>query len=162
MLTTRTYVPRERDIKNRWLLVDAKGLVLGRMASQIALLLRGKTKPYYTPYLDCGDYVIVINAAHLALTGKKRSDKVYWRHSGYPGGIKSRRARDILEGSRPEHVLHQAVKRMIPRGPLGREQLRKLLIHPHDYHMYQAQQPVPVDIAAMNEKNQLRKRASHS
>ena len=107
------------EIKKDWVLIDAKDLVLGRLASQIALRLRGKHKPSYTPHMDCGDNVIVINADKIHLTGKKRSDKVYYWHTNYPGGIKDRTAGQILEGQFPERVLRKAVQRMLPKGPLG-------------------------------------------
>jgi large subunit ribosomal protein L13 len=119
----------------------------------IANRLRGKHKPGYTPHLDCGDNIVVINAGNVVLTGNKRADKVYHWHTGYPGGIKDRTAAKILEGKHPERVLQKAVERMVPRGPLGRQQLRNLRIYPGPDHPHAAQNPVALDVAALNAKN---------
>jgi len=127
--------------------------VLGRMASIISLRLRGKHKPMYTPHMDCGDHIIVINADKIQLTGRKRSDKVYYRHTGYPGGIKSRTAGEILESAQPERVVIKAVERMVSRNPLGRQQMRKLHVYAGAEHPHEAQNPEVLDIAAMNTKN---------
>ena len=149
----KTFSARPADIDKKWILVDADGVVLGRMASQIALILRGKHKPSYTPHMDCGDNVVVINAGKVKLTGKKLSDKIYYRHTGYPGGIKERRAGEILEGKHPERVVQKAIERMIPGGPLGRRQLKNLRVYAGAEHPHEAQNPEALDIAARNPKN---------
>jgi large subunit ribosomal protein L13 len=125
----KTYVAKPSEIKKNHYVVDANGLVLGRMASEIAKLLRGKHKPTYTPNMDCGDDIIVINAEKVKLTGKKDANKTYYRHTGYPGGLKSQKASDILEGKNPEKVVKLAIKRMIPNNPLGRKQLKNLKVY---------------------------------
>ena len=125
----KTYVAKPSEIKRNHYVVDANGLVLGRMASEIAKLLRGKHKPTYTPNMDCGDDIIVINAEKVKLTGKKDANKTYYRHTGYPGGLKSQKALDILEGKNPEKVVKLAIKRMIPNNPLGRKQLKNLKVY---------------------------------
>ncbi len=149
----KTFSARPADIDKKWILVDADGVVLGRMASQIALILRGKHKPSYTPHMDCGDNVVVINAGKVHLTGKKLKDKIYYRHTGYPGGIKERRAGEILAGKHPERVVQKAIERMIPSGPLGRRQLKNLRVYAGAEHPHEAQNPEVVDIAARNPKN---------
>ena len=149
----KTFSARPADIEKKWILVDAEGVVLGRMASQIALILRGKHKPSYTPHMDCGDNVVVINAGKVKLTGKKLSDKIYYRHTGYPGGIKERRAGEILEGKHPERVVQKAIERMIPGGSLGRRQLKNLRVYAGAEHPHEAQNPEVLDIAARNPKN---------
>ncbi len=149
----KTYTMTPSEVDKKWHLVDADGVVLGRMASIIAKILRGKHKPGYTPNIDCGDHVIVINAKKVKLTGNKLTDKIYYRHTGYPGGIKSRTAGEILEGKHPERVVLKAIERMIPRGPLGRDQMRNLKVYAGPEHPHEAQQPVVLDIAAMNPKN---------
>ncbi|MBV31564.1 MAG: 50S ribosomal protein L13 [Rickettsiales bacterium] len=125
----KTYVAKPSEIKKNHYVVDANGLVLGRMATEIAKLLRGKHKPTYTPNMDCGDDIIVINAEKVKLTGKKDANKAYYRHTGYPGGLKSQKASDILEGKNPEKVVKLAIKRMIPNNPLGRKQLKNLKVY---------------------------------
>ncbi len=149
----KTYSMKASEIDKKWYVVDAEGLVLGRMAAIIAKMLRGKHKPAYTPHMDCGDNVIVINAEKVALTGKKRDDKIYYWHTGYPGGIKERTAGKILEGKTPERVVIKAVQRMLPRGPLGRQQLSNLKVCVGPDHPHEAQQPEVLDIASMNSKN---------
>jgi large subunit ribosomal protein L13 len=149
----RTYSAKPADIEKKWLLVDAEGLVLGRLASRIALILRGKHKPSFTPHMDCGDNVIVINAEKVKLTGNKRASKTYYWHTGYPGGIKQRSAEQLLEGRFPERVVHKAVERMLPRGPLGRQQLRNLRVYAGSEHGQQAQKPGVLDIGSLNAKN---------
>ncbi len=149
----KTFSARPADIDKKWILVDADGVVLGRMASQIALILRGKHKPSYTPHMDCGDNVVVINAGKVQLTGKKLADKIYYRHTGYPGGIKERRAGEILAGKHPERVVQKAIERMIPGGPLGRRQLKNLRVYAGAEHPHEAQNPEVLDIAARNPKN---------
>ncbi|MEM7226454.1 MAG: 50S ribosomal protein L13 [Pseudomonadota bacterium] len=152
----KTYSAKAGEIEKKWYLVDAEGLVLGRLASQVAKILRGKHKTTFTPHLDCGDNVIVINAAKIAMTGKKRADKTYYWHTGYAGGIKERTAGQILEGRFPERVVIKAVERMISRGPLGRQQMRNLRVYAGAEHKHEAQQPEVLDIAAMNPKNTLK------
>ena len=125
----KSYVAKPSEVKKSRYLIDANGLVLGRMATQIARLLRGKHKPTYTPNIDCGDGIVVINEEKVRLTGKKRTDKTYYRHTGYPGGLKSQKALDILEGKNPEKVIKLAIKRMIPNSPLGRKQLKNLKVY---------------------------------
>ena len=149
----KTYSMKPSEVQKRWYVVDAEGLVLGRMAAIIANTLRGKNKPAFTPHVDCGDHVIVINADKVALTGKKRSDKVYYRHTGYPGGIKSRTAGQILEGKTPQDVVLLAVQRMLPKNKLARQQLGNLKVYAGTEHPHEAQKPEPLDIAAMNPKN---------
>jgi len=149
----KTFSAKPADIDKKWLLVDAEGVVLGRLASQIALILRGKHKPSYTPHMDCGDNVVVVNAGKIHLTGKKTSDKIYYRHTGYPGGIKSRTAGEILAGKHPERVVQKAIERMIPHGPLGRRQLKNLRVYAGPEHPHEAQNPEVLDIAGKNPKN---------
>jgi large subunit ribosomal protein L13 len=148
-----TYSAKPSKIQKKWVLIDATGLVVGRLASIVAARLRGKHLPTFTPHVDCGDNVIVINAAKVALTGQKREKKVYHYHTGYIGGIKTRTARWILEGKFPERVVEKAVERMLPRGPLGRRQLANLRVYPGPDHPHAAQQPEKLDVAAMNRKN---------
>lgn len=141
------------EIQKKWVMIDATGLVVGRLASIVALRLRGKHKATYTPHVDDGDNVIVINAAKVVLTGRKREKKVYHHHTGYIGGVKERTARSILEGRFPERVVEKAVQRMLPRGPLGRRQLGNLRVYPGAEHPHAAQQPEVLDVAALNPKN---------
>ena len=148
-----TYSAKAADVEKKWVLIDAQGLVVGRLASIIALRLRGKHKATYTPHVDDGDNVIVVNADKVVLTGKKREQKVYHHHTGYIGGIKERTARSILEGKFPQRVVEKAVERMLPRGPLGRRQLGNLRVYPGSEHPHAAQQPEPLDVGAMNRKN---------
>ncbi len=156
----KTYSAKAAEIEKKWYVVDAEGLVLGRLASQIAKILRGKHKVTFTPHMDCGDNVIVINAAKVAMTGKKRADKIYYWHTGWVGGIKQRTAGQILEGRFPERVVIKAVERMISRGPLGRRQMKNLKVYAGPEHKHEAQQPEVLDIAAMNPKNTLKSRRS--
>lgn len=149
----KTYSAKPSEIVKNWVLIDAEGLVLGRMASIVANILRGKTKPTFTPHMDCGDHVVIINADKVKLTGKKLSDKIYYRHTGHPGGIKSQTAGQILEGRFPERVIEKAVQRMIPSGPLGREQMRNLRVYAGTEHPHGAQNPAVLDVGSMNEKN---------
>ncbi len=149
----KTYSAKAAEIEKKWVLVDAEGVVLGRLASRIALILRGKHKVGFTPHMDCGDNVVVINAGKVKLTGKKLANKIYYRHTGYPGGIKSRTAGQILAGKHPERVVKKAIERMIPHGPLGRQQIRNLRVYPGPEHPHAAQDPSPLDIAGMNPKN---------
>lgn len=149
----KTYSAKAGDIEKSWILIDADGLVVGRLAALIAMRLRGKHKPTYTPHMDCGDNIIVINAERVVFTGNKRADKLYYWHTGHPGGIKSRTANKILGGKYPERVLEKAVERMLPRGPLGRRQLKNLRVYPGPEHPHEAQTPVKLDVAALNSKN---------
>lgn len=149
----KTYSAKPGDIERKWFVIDAEGVVLGRLAAIIATRLRGKHKPMYTAHIDCGDHIVVINAEKVQLTGKKLADKTYYRHTGYPGGIKSTTAGKILEGKYPERVVEKAVQRMIPKGPLGRQVLTKLKVYAGADHPHEAQQPEVLDVAAMNEKN---------
>ncbi|GAB4531606.1 MAG: 50S ribosomal protein L13 [Ruegeria sp.] len=149
----KTYSAKPSEVEKKWLLIDADGLVLGRLASIIANRLRGKHKPSYTPHIDCGDNVIVINAEKVKLTGQKRDQKLYHHHTGFPGGIKETTAKRLLEGRFPERVIEKAVERMIPRGPLGRQQMRNLRVYAGTAHPHEAQQPETLDVAALNPKN---------
>jgi len=148
-----TYSAKASEIEKKWIVIDAEGLVVGRLASLIALRLRGKHKPSYTPHMDCGDNVIVINAAKVLLTGDKLKKKVYYHHTGYIGGIKERTAKSIMEGRFPERVVEKAVERMLPRGPLGRVQYGNLRVYPGAEHPHEAQKPEKLDVAVMNRKN---------
>ena len=150
---TRSIKPAE--VEKKWHLIDADGLVVGRLAVIIANILRGKHKPSFTPHVDCGDNVVVINADKIRFTGKKLDQKVYYRHTGYAGGIKGVTAGKVLEGRFPERVLEKAVERMIPRGPLGRQQMRNLRIFSGAEHSHAAQNPELLDIAARNRKNKV-------
>lgn len=149
----QTISARAQDIKRQWHLVDADGVVVGRMASRIANILRGKNKTNFTPHTDCGDFVIVINAAKAVLTGNKMEGKLYRWHTGYPGGLKQRTPKDVMAGKFPERIIKDAVKNMVPRGPLGRHVLTKLFVYADAAHPHEAQQPKPLDIAGMNPKN---------
>ncbi len=149
----KTYSAKPADIEKKWLLIDAEDVVLGRLAATVSTLLRGKHKTTYTPHMDCGDNVVIINAGKIKLTGKKRSNKIYYRHTGHPGGIKSRTAGEILDGKFPERVVIKAVQRMIPRGPLGRQQMRNLRVFAGAKHDHEAQQPEIFDFASRNPKN---------
>jgi large subunit ribosomal protein L13 len=148
-----TYSAKAADIEKKWVMIDATGLVVGRLASLVALRLRGKHKPTYTPHVDCGDNVIIINAEKVVLTGRKRERKIYRHHTGYIGGIKERTAKSILESRFPQRVVEKAIERMLPRGPLGRQQLGNLRVYAGPEHPHAAQQPELLDVAAMNRKN---------
>jgi len=148
-----TFSAKPAEVSKKWVLIDAKGLVVGRLASLVAMRLRGKHLPTYTPHVDCGDNVIIINAAQVVLTGRKRENKVYYHHTGFIGGIKERSAKSILEGRFPERVVEKAIERMIPRGPLGRMQLGNLRVYAGSEHPHEAQQPEVIDIASLNRKN---------
>lgn len=149
----KTYAAKPSEIERKWWLIDAEGLVVGRLATIIANILRGKNKPSFTPNLDCGDHVVVINAEKVKFTGNKYNDKNYYWHTGHPGGIKERSARQIIEGRFPERVLESAVSRMISRGPLQRDILSKLHIYKGSEHKHQGQNPQNLDVASMNKKN---------
>jgi large subunit ribosomal protein L13 len=156
----KTYSATPKDIERGWYLIDAEGVVLGRLAVFVADRLRGKHKPLYSPNLDCGDHVVVVNAGKIALTGSKLGQKTYYRHTGYPGGIKQRTAGQILGGAHPERVIEKAVERMLPKGALGRQQIRKLHVYRGQEHPHQGQAPTAVDLAARNRKNSVRESAN--
>jgi large subunit ribosomal protein L13 len=149
--TTRSLKPAE--VQKGWILIDAEGVVLGRLATIIANRLRGKHKPTFTPHVDCGDNVVVINAEKVHVTGKKAENEVFYYHTGYAGGIKGRTIRARLEGKRPGSVVTKAVERMITRGPLQRAQMKHLYVYPGAEHPHAGQQPVTLDVAALNPKN---------
>jgi len=149
----KTYTAKPADIEKKWILIDAEGVVLGRLASLVAMRLRGKHKASFTPHMDMGDNVIIINAEKIQMTGKKRTDKVYYWHTGHPGGIKERTAGEILEGKYPERVLTKAIQRMLPGGPLSRQQMTNLRIYAGTEHGHEAQNPEVIDFKSMNSKN---------
>jgi len=149
----RTYSAKPADVERKWYLIDADGVVLGRLASVIATRLRGKHRPIFTPHVDCGDNIIVVNAEKVRLTGRKREEKVFYWHTGHPGGLKKRTVAQILDGKHPERVVMKAVERMIPRSPLGRQVMRKLRVYTGADHPHESQQPELLDVAAMNPKN---------
>jgi large subunit ribosomal protein L13 len=144
---------RHQDVKKQWVIVDADGVILGRLAAEIATMLRGKHRPTFTPSVDCGDNVIVINAEKVKMTGKKAEEKNFYYHTGHPGGIKARTRAHILAGEHPERVIEKAVERMLPRGPLGRRQFGNLKVYKGAEHPHVAQNPAIIDIAARNSKN---------
>jgi len=148
-----TYSAKPTEIEKKWIIIDAEGLVVGRLASIVAMRLRGKHKPTFTPHMDDGDNVIIINAAKAVLTGDKLKKKVYHYHTGYIGGIKERTAGMIMAGKYPERVVEKAIERMLPRGPLGKRQLANLRVYAGAEHPHEAQQPAKLDVAAMNSKN---------
>ncbi len=150
---TRSIKPAE--VEKKWHLIDADGLVVGRLAVIIANRLRGKHKPSFTPHVDCGDHVIVVNAGKVRLTGNKRAQKIYYKHTGYAGGIKEVTAAKVLDGRFPERVLEKAVERMVPRGPLGRDQMRALHLYAGTEHPPAGNQPEALDVAALNRKNKV-------
>lgn len=149
----KTFVQKPADVEKKWILIDAEGLVVGRLASIVANILRGKNKPTFTPHVDDGDNVIIINADKAHFTGNKYANKKYYWHTGYAGGIKERTAKQLMEGRFPERVMEKAVERMVPRGPLGRRQMKNLRVYAGAEHGHEAQQPVVLDVAAMNTKN---------
>ena len=149
----KTYTARPSEIQRGWYVIDADGLVLGRLAALVANRLRGKHKATYTPHMDCGDHIVIVNAEKVVLTGGKAQKKFYYHHTGYPGGIKEITAGKVLEGRFPERILEKAVERMIPRGPLGRMQMSNLHLYAGAERPHEAQQPEKVDIASMNRKN---------
>jgi large subunit ribosomal protein L13 len=152
MLKTTVSI-KPAEVKKDWVLIDADGVVLGRLAVLIATRLRGKHKPQFTPHVDCGDNIVVVNAAKIRLTGNKAEQKVFYYHTGYAGGIKGRSIRQRLEGKHPGAVLEKAVERMITRGPLQRRQMKHLHVYPGSVHPHDGQQPKPLDVAALNPKN---------
>jgi large subunit ribosomal protein L13 len=152
----KTYSARPSEVDKKWVMIDAEGLVVGRLAAVIATRLRGKHKPIFTPHIDTGDNIVVVNADKVVFTGNKRDKKTYYWHTGYPGGIKQRKAHQILDGRFPERVLEAAVRRMMPDGPLGRQQLKNLRIYNGPEHPHEAQAPEVLDVASRNVKNTLR------
>jgi len=150
----KTYSAKPADVEKKWILIDAEGLVVGRLASIIAMRLRGKHKAIYTPHVDCGDHVIVVNADKVVLTGRKRENSKFYWHTGYPGGIKERTMKELLDGRFPERVLENAVRRMMPKdSPLARSQMTNLRIYTGAEHPHEAQSPEKFDVAATNSKN---------
>ncbi len=148
-----TFVAKPAEVEKKWVLIDASGLVVGRLATIIAMRLKGKHKAIYTPHVDCGDNIVVINAEKVVFTGKKLQKKVYHHHTGYIGGIKERSAKMIMEGRFPERILEKAVERMLARGPLGRKIMGNLRVYKGAKHPHEAQNPQPLDIAKLNRKN---------
>ena len=151
--TTRSIKPAE--VEKKWHLIDAEGLVVGRLASIVANILRGKHKPSFTPHVDCGDHVVIINADKVRFTGRKLTDKKYYKHTGYAGGIKETTPAKVLDGRFPERVLEKAVERMVPRGPLGRQQMKALHLYAGTEHPHAGNQPETLDVASMNRKNKV-------
>lgn len=149
----KSYTAKPSDIQKQWWLIDANDLVLGRLAAEVSKILRGKHKPTFTPHMDCGDNIVIVNAEKVHLTGKKFARKLFYWHTGFPGGIKSTTPQKTTERGHPERVIERAVRRMINRNPLGREQMRNLYIYKGGEHPHAAQQPKPLDIAGMNSKN---------
>ncbi len=149
----KTFSAKPSDIEKKWIVVDAEGLVLGRLASVLAMRLRGKHKPSFTPHMDTGDYVVVINAEKVVLTGNKREGTRFYWHTGYPGGIKSRTRAELLDGKHPERVIMKAVERMLPEGPMGRKVLGNMRVYAGSEHPHAAQNPEVLDVAALNPKN---------
>jgi len=150
---TKSFELRHQDIEKKWVVFDADGVILGRLAASIATLLRGKHRPTFTPSVDCGDNVIVINAEKVKMTGKKAENKNFYYHTGHPGGIKARTRSHILAGEHPERVIEKAVERMMPRGPLGRRQMTYLKVYKGAEHPHEAQSPTKIDFASQNNKN---------
>jgi large subunit ribosomal protein L13 len=149
----KTFSAKPAEIEKKWIKIDATGLVVGRLASIVAMRLRGKHKPTFTPHVDDGDNVIVVNAEKIMLTGRKRENKIYRHHTGHIGGIKERTARSILESKHPQRIVEKAVERMLPRGPLGRVQLGNLRVYAGPEHPHATQNPETLDVAALNRKN---------
>ena len=149
----RTYSAKPADVQKKWYVIDAEDVVLGRLAARVANILRGKHKTTYTPHVDCGDNVIIVNAKKVRVTGRKAENKLFYWHTGYPGGIKHRSVGQILGGEHPERVIIKAIERMVPRGPLGRQQMKNLKVYAGAEHPHEAQQPEVLDLAAMNPKN---------
>ncbi len=149
----KTFSQKPAEVTKKWVLIDATGLVVGRLAALVAMRLRGKHKPTFTPHVDDGDNVVIVNAARAVFTGRKFTDKKYYWHTGHPGGIKERTARQIFEGRFPERVVEKAVERMIPRGPLGRRQMKNLRVYAGAEHPHEAQKPETLNVGALNPKN---------
>ncbi|MFC4253877.1 50S ribosomal protein L13 [Altererythrobacter xixiisoli] len=156
-LSTQTRSIKPAEVEKNWHLIDAEGLVVGRLASIVANILRGKHKPSYTPHVDCGDHVVIINVEKVKFTGNKLKQQTYYKHTGYAGGIKEVTADKVLAGRFPERVLEKAVERMVPRGPLGRQQMKALHLYAGSEHPHDGQQPQVLDVASMNRKNKAAK-----
>ena len=154
-LTKTTRSANKAEVEKKWVLIDVDGLVVGRAAAEVAKILRGKHKPTFTRHVDCGDNVIIINAAKARFTGNKTTDKIYYKHTGYPGGLKETTAEKVLEGRFPERDLEKAVERMIPTGPLGRAQMKNLHLYNGTEHPHDGQKPEVLDVASMNRKNKV-------
>ncbi len=152
----KTFSLRKEDVQKDWWIIDAKDLVIGRVASIVAKLLRGKHKPTFTPHVDCGDHVIIINADKVAFTGKKLTDRIFYWHTGYVGGVKQRTMKQLLNGEHPERVFQKAVERMLPKNTLGRNMMSNLRVYAGEEHPHTAQQPKVLDVASLNEKNVIR------
>ena len=148
-----SFTLKAAELESKWHIIDAENMVVGRLAAAIVPILRGKHKPTYTPHMNCGDHIIVINADKVKFTGDKYKAQIYYRHTGYPGGLKERTAKDVLTGKYPERVIQKAVERMLPRGVLGREQFSRLKVYCGTEHPHGAQQPQILDLAAQNSKN---------
>ena len=155
MLQKQTRSLKPAEVSKAWVVIDADGLVLGRLAALVANRLRGKHKPQFTPHVDCGDHVVIVNAEKVRVTGNKAEQSVFYWHTGYPGGIKGRTVRQRIEGKHPGSVVEKAVERMITRGPLGRQQMKNLHVYAGPEHPHAGQTPAPLDIAAMNRKNKV-------
>ena len=153
MKPNKTFIPKVSDLKRKWFVIDADGLVLGRLAALVANRLRGKDKVYFTPNMQCGDNIIIVNSEKVLLKGQKKFNKKYYKHTGYPGGIKSTTPEKILTGKTPSKVIQLAVKRMVPKGPLGRKVLKQLHVFSGFNHPYEAQKPEIIDIKSLNRKN---------
>jgi len=149
----QTYVAKPGEVEKKWVLIDGSGLVVGRLATIIATRLKGKHRAAYTPHVDCGDNIIVVNAEKVVFTGNKYEDKVYYRHTGYPGGVKQTTPRRLIEGKHPERVVMKAVERMLKRGPLQRKLMTNLRVYKGAEHPHEAQNPVALDVAKLNRKN---------
>jgi len=158
----KTFSAKPAEITKKWIVIDATGLVVGRLATLVAMRLRGKHLPTYTPHVDCGDHVIIVNADKVVFTGRKRDDKVYYHHTGFIGGIKERTAKSILDGKFPQRIVEKAIERMLPRGPLARVQLGNLRVYAGPDHPHAAQNPEKLDVAVMNRKNPRRSCAVHA
>jgi len=153
----KTYSAKPSEVKHNWWIIDAQDVVLGRLATEVSKILRGKNKPIYTPHIDTGDHVIIINCEKVKMTGRKKDQKVYHHHTGFPGGVKTQSAKFILE-THPERIIEKAVERMMPEGPLGSHQLAKLRVYPGAEHPHTAQEPKTYDFGAKNPKNKQSKR----
>jgi large subunit ribosomal protein L13 len=149
----KTFFLKQKQINKEWLVINAEGIIVGRLAAFVATLLRGKHKPEYTPHMDCGDNVIIINAEKVMFTGKKLRDKIYYRHTGYPGGLKKTTPANILSGKFPERIIEMAVKRMLDDGPMARKRFNNLYVYSGPEHPHQGQQPKEIDFASLNRKN---------
>jgi large subunit ribosomal protein L13 len=159
MLARETRSLKPAEVKKDWVVIDADGLVLGRLAALVANRLRGKHKPQFTPHVDCGDHVVIVNARKVRVTGNKAEQSVFYWHTGYPGGIKGRTLRQRMESAHPERVIEKAVQRMLPKGALGKSQIGKLHVYAGGEHPHQGQSPVALDLAAANRKNSVREAA---